>query len=80
MVQQEIVDETEENMLTIELELPEGGNYELKMIDKEGNLKDHDKKVKSGHLKKEFKLEREKDPYYLILLRNNQIFGRKIEI
>lgn len=80
MVQQEIVDEVEENVLTIEMELPEKGNYELKIIDKKGILTDHDKKVKSGHLKREFKLEKEKEPYYFMLLRNNQIFGRKIEI
>ena len=80
MVRQELVNEVENLVLTIEMVLPEKGNYELKMIDKEGNMKEHDKKVKSGHVKKEYKLEKTQEPYYLMLLRNNQIFGRKIEI
>ncbi len=80
MVLKEITDTKENTVLTLEMELPEGGNFELKMVDKEGQLKEHDKKVKSGHLKKEFHLNKDQEPYYLMLLRNNQIFGRKVEI
>lgn len=79
-VDAELKDGEEQTFITIEMNVPEANNYELKVIDKAGNLKEHDKKLKGGVLKKEFKVEKNNEPYYLMLLRKNQMFGRKIEI
>ncbi|MCU4165153.1 hypothetical protein [Carboxylicivirga caseinilyticus] len=67
-------------LLQIECELSEGGKYDIEMIKKDGEIADKEENIPSGQLKKEYEVKDEEAPYYLILSKNNKIFGRKISL
>lgn len=72
-----IEDEKLQTLMHIECELPEG-TYHLEMFNQEGNKVKEEKEIKAGPMKQEFELKKEEAPYYLILSKNNQFFGRKV--
>jgi len=69
--------EVVQTLLHIECELPEG-SYQMEMINQEGKVVKEDKEIQAGTMKQEFELKKEEAPYYMILSKNNQMFGRKI--
>ncbi|MBK3516366.1 hypothetical protein [Carboxylicivirga marina] len=70
-------DEKLQTLMHIECELPEG-SYQLEMFNQAGSKVKEKKALKAGPLKEEFDLKEEEAPYYFILSKNNQLFGRKI--
>ena len=76
-IEKMIEDEKLQTLMHIECNLPEG-NYHLEMFNQEGNKVKEDKNIKAGPMKQEFDLKKEEAPYYLILSKNNQFFGRKV--
>jgi len=78
--QKKIENELKQTVLYIDCILPDGGDYELEMIKKDGEVKNKDSNIPSGEMKKEFEVKEEEAPYYLILSNNNKIFGRKISL
>lgn len=72
-----IEDKKLQALMHIECELPEG-NYHLEMFNQDGKKIKEDKNIKAGPMKQEFDLKQEEAPYYLILSKNNQFFGRKV--
>ncbi|MBS2097737.1 hypothetical protein [Carboxylicivirga linearis] len=79
-VEKKIENELKQTLLHIECILPEGGKYDVEMIKKDGEIASKEEKVPSGEMKKEFEVTDEESPYYLILSKNNKIFGRKITL
>ncbi len=72
-----IEDEKLQTLMHIECDLPEG-SYHLEMFNQNGDKVKEDKEIKAGPMKQEFDLKEEEAPYYLILSKNNQFFGRKV--
>lgn len=70
-------DEKLQTLMQIECELPEG-EYHLELFNEEGETVKEEKEIKAGPMKQEMELKQEEAPYYLILSKNNQFFGRKI--
>nr|WP_319398012.1 hypothetical protein [uncultured Carboxylicivirga sp.] len=66
--------------LHVECILPEGGKYDMEMIKKDGEVKMKEEKIPFGEMKKEVEVQEDDSPYYLILSKNNKIFGRKITL
>lgn len=69
----------EQTIMQIECELPEG-KYELEMFNKEGETVKEDKELEGGPLKQDFELSKDEAPYYMILSKNNRLFGRKVTL
>jgi MFS superfamily sulfate permease-like transporter len=66
-----------QTLMQIECDLPEG-DYHLEFFNEDGKLVKEEKNIKAGSMKQEFELKEEEAPYYLILSKNNQFFGRKV--
>ncbi|MBR8534856.1 hypothetical protein KDU71_04730 [Carboxylicivirga sediminis] len=66
-----------QTLMHIECELPDG-DYLLELFNQEGDKVKEKADIKAGPLKEELDLKKEEAPYYLILSKNNQLFGRKI--
>lgn len=70
-------DETLQTLMHIECELPEG-TYQMEVFNQEGQKVKEKTEIKSGPFNEELELKKEEAPYYLLLSKNNQLFGRKI--
>jgi hypothetical protein len=79
-IEKKIENDLKQTLLHIECLLPSDGEYSLDMIKKDGVSKTTESKIPAGELKKEFELEKDEAPYYLILSKNNKLFGRKITL
>ncbi len=79
-IEKKIENEVKQTLLHIECLLPSEGEYALEMIKKDGASKTSESNIAAGEFKKEFELQKEEAPYYLILSKNNKLFGRKITL
>lgn len=77
-VEKMIEDDVDQTIVHIECILPDEGPYKLDVIKKDSEPLLENEVIKEKNLKKEFEVKEEEAPYYFILSKNNQIFGRKI--
>ncbi|TRX70317.1 hypothetical protein [Carboxylicivirga sp. M1479] len=70
-------DDKLQTLVHIECELP-AGDFQMQLFNQEGEKVKEESDIKSGVFKQELDLKEEEAPYYYILSKNNQLFGRKI--
>lgn len=73
-----IENEINQTIVHIECLLPDEGPYKLEVLKKDSEALIKKETINDKKLKKEFEVKEEEAPYYLILSKNNQLFGRKI--
>lgn len=78
---EKMIDGDEENIIVhISCDVEEEGEYNAEVINKEGKVIKSQKSVKERRFEEKLSVDKEEVPYYLILTKNNRLFGRKLDI